>query len=269
MAASARNTVKGRKVEAWSPQVSADLYSSREYNLKERFASFWHQLDEVLELAPSSVLEVGPGGGLVTESLRRAGVEVTTLDLDPALRPDLVGSVTEIPLAGRSVDVALCSEVLEHMPWDDAVRALHELSRVSRLGAVISVPDDTPHVGIRLPLYFGKYVDRMRYHGRRGWIRMAVRREIRFRDLLWLMLVPRSWSIGSGTWQPRWLRVPHRSWRHEFDGEHYWELGTLGYPQARLVEAIEQAGFTLARDFRVPEHPWHHFFVLLPARSRA
>jgi SAM-dependent methyltransferase len=244
------------------PQVPADLYASREYNVKERFASFWHQIDEVRELRPSTVLEVGPGGGLVTNCLRRAGIEVRTLDLDPALHADLVASVTEIPLEDASVDVALCAEVLEHLPWKELESAVRELARVSRRGAVISVPDVTPYAGIRLPLYFGRYVSRLRRHGRRGALRMALRREIRLRDLLWLALVPRSWSWEAGTWVPRLIRIPHRPWRHEFDGEHYWELGTIGYPQTRLVETLEAAGFSVIRDFRVPEHPWHHFFVL-------
>jgi SAM-dependent methyltransferase len=247
---------------ALQPQVPADLYSSREYNIKERFASFWHQVDEVLDLAPATVLEVGPGGGLVTDLLRRAGVEVTTMDLDPAVQADVVGSVTEIPLEDRSVDVALCAEVLEHLPWEDAVRAINELARVARRGAVISVPDDTPYIGVRFPLYFCRYLDRLRLHGRRDALRAARRREIRLRDLLWLSLVPRSWSIERRTWEPSWLRIPHRPWRHDFNGEHYWELGTEGYTRVRIVESLEAAGFRVVRDFRVPEHPWHHFFVL-------
>lgn len=205
----------------------------------------------------------------MTHLLRRAGIEVTTLDLDPALGTDLVGSVSKIPLTDESVDVALCAEVLEHLPWADVQSAVRELARVARKGAVISVPDVTPYFGIRLPVYFGTYVNRLRRHGLRGAARMALRREIRWRDLLWLALVPERWSMERRTWEPRRNRIPHRPWALDFKGEHYWELGTLGYPRQRLVEALQAAGFRVVRDFRVPEHPWHHFFVLHRAPLRA
>lgn len=257
-------------IEAFRPQVSANLYSSREYNFKQRFASFWHQWDEVLDLRPGTVLEVGPGAGLVTGLLQGAGVEVTTLDVDPALRPDLVASVTEIPLEDRSVDVALCSEVLEHLPWDAAAQALRELARVVRIGAVVSAPDNSPYWGIPLPLYFGRYVERLRRHRRKGALLLALKRQLRWRDLLWLTLVPRSWSREQPRIvEPRFVPIPHVPWHHEFNGEHHWELGTSGYPVSRLTAELGAAGFRVVRDFRVPEHPWHHFFVLRRAGSGA
>ena len=66
------------------PQTPPHHYWSRAYNTKERFCSFWHQLDETLGLEPRSVLEVGPGSGLVTDWLLRADIQVTTLDVDTA-----------------------------------------------------------------------------------------------------------------------------------------------------------------------------------------
>ena len=53
-----------------SPEVTSDDYSSRAYNTKERVCSFWHQVDETFELGASTVLEVGPGAGFVTNWLR-------------------------------------------------------------------------------------------------------------------------------------------------------------------------------------------------------
>ena len=132
--------------EAYRPrrQVPPEHYWSRAYNTKERTNSYWHQVDEVLGLKAATVLEVGPGGGLVTDWLRRAGLEVTTLDMDPELGADLLGSVTDVPAAARSFDAVLCCQVLEHLPFPDAERALRELARVARIGAVVSVPDATP-----------------------------------------------------------------------------------------------------------------------------
>src|SRR5258706_10905902 len=134
-----------------SPNVVPDHYYSRAYNTKERTCSFWHQVDEVLELDAQKVLEVGPGSGFVTEWLRRAGVEVKTLDLDPELKPDLVGSVTEIPLEDDAADAVVCCQVLEHLPFEQLAPALSEMGRVTRRAAVISLPDVRPWVGLAYP----------------------------------------------------------------------------------------------------------------------
>jgi Methyltransferase domain len=53
---------------------------------------------------------------------------------------------------------------------------------------------------------------------------------------------------------------------HAFNGEHYWEVGKRGYPQARIRHAFERAGLGVEREFRVRENPYHHFFRLKPAR---
>jgi SAM-dependent methyltransferase len=246
-------------------QVAHEHYWSREYNTKERLCSFWHQLDEVLRLSPESVLEVGPGSGLVTGWLRHAGVQTTTVDVDSSVAPDVIGSVTDLPFDAQSFDVVLCAEVLEHLPWEDAEHALRELRRVARGGAVVSVPDDTPWVGKAYPLYYGLYAERLRREIPAGHLRpivAAVRRRARWRDALWVALVPHEWGIGSGTVELKRVPVPHRPWQHDFDGEHYWELGTAGYPVVRFRRSATAAGFEIVRDFRVPENPWHHFFTL-------
>jgi SAM-dependent methyltransferase len=245
------------------PQTPPHHYWSRAYNTKERFCSFWHQLDETLGLEPRSVLEVGPGSGLVTDWLLRADIQVTTLDVDTALRPDAVGSVTSIPFNESSFDVVLCGEVLEHLPWEEAEQGLIEVGRVARVGAVISLPDVTPWVGKAYPLYFGLYAEDARRRlgeGRVGPMFRALRGKARWRDVLWTQLVPAEWGLGGRAFELKHPPVPHRPWRHEFDGEHYWEIGTEGFPVSRIRDAIAAAGLSIVKDFRVPENPWHHFF---------
>jgi SAM-dependent methyltransferase len=243
-------------------------YSSRAYNTKERFCSFWHQLDETLSLDPRTVLEIGPGEGLVSDWLRRAGVDVTTVDIDPALSPDILGSATELPFENRSFDVVVCCEVLEHLPFEQSRRAMSEVARVSRTGAVISVPDNRPWVGVASPLYFGIYAGDLRRQlvgeGKLAVIRKVLRGEARLRDAIFVALVPDSWGYGGKTWEARRPPVPHRWVDHEFDGEHHWELGVAGYPVELFAGALSEAGLRVVRDFRVPENPWHHFFVVRP-----
>lgn len=122
-------------------QVPSNHYVHDKYLHKPRWISFWYHQREVRSFAPERVLEVGVGTGVVTALLRSQGITVQTLDIDAALAPDLVASVTHIPLADGAVDVALAGQVLEHLPWVDVVTALREMRRVAKKGVVVSVPD--------------------------------------------------------------------------------------------------------------------------------
>jgi len=49
---------------------------------------------------------------------------------------------------------------------------------------------------------------------------------------------------------------------HNFDGQHYWEIGKSGYRLGRIVNIIELAGFKIEKTYRVFERPYHRFFLL-------
>lgn len=203
-----------------APQVPPEHYERARYESKERFISYWHQIDEVRRLAPDTLLEVGIGSGFVSRYLRRLGLDVTTLDFDARLGPDVVGSVLEMPFERGAFDAVACFEVLEHLPYGRFGAALGELRRVARRHVLLSLPDAQKAytVRVRVPHVFG---------------------------VRWL--VPRPWG---------------RPKPHAFDGEHYWEIGKAGYPLGRICADVEQAGFEVAKTYRVFEHPYHRFFVL-------
>jgi SAM-dependent methyltransferase len=246
------------------PQVDASTYRSRAYLTKERVCSFWHQSDEVLALEPASVLEVGPGPGVVTGWLREAGLDVTTLDFAADVEPDVTAPVTRIPLPDGHVDVALCAQVLEHLPWDDVPRALRELARVSRRGVVLTVPDVSPFAGVSTPLYWGLYIEGVRRRipqGRFGLLAALLRRRIRLRDWLFTRIVPARWAIGgSAVALPSWA-IPHVPWHHDFDGEHYWEIGTADVTSEGFLALCHDAGLSVTRNYRVAENPFHRVVV--------
>lgn len=84
---------------------------------------------------------MGKGSGLGCILLERQGLEVTTLDIQPQLDPTVVGDVRRLPFDDRSFDLAVCCQVLEHLPRESFVPALRELRRVVRRGLVLSLPD--------------------------------------------------------------------------------------------------------------------------------
>ncbi|TCJ39643.1 class I SAM-dependent methyltransferase [Parafrankia sp. BMG5.11] len=106
-----------------------------------RWTSVWHQLNEVAALKPNKVMEVGPGAGYFKAAASCLGIPVETVDLDPELRPDHVASVTDLPFLDCSFDLTCAFQVLEHLPFEVALTALSELTRVARQHVVISLPD--------------------------------------------------------------------------------------------------------------------------------
>lgn len=122
-------------------QVEPDQYFTKAYDSKERFTSYWHQINEITTLNPETVLEIGIGNGFVSKYLRERKLEVVTLDIDKRLNPDIVGSVLNMPFSDKSFNVVACYEVLEHLLYDDFHKALSELFRVSNSYTILSLPD--------------------------------------------------------------------------------------------------------------------------------
>ncbi|MEW9533736.1 bifunctional 2-polyprenyl-6-hydroxyphenol methylase/3-demethylubiquinol 3-O-methyltransferase UbiG [Microbispora sp. NPDC049125] len=95
------------------------------------------------------VVDVGCGGGLVSERLASYGYRVTGVDLSPGtvetarkhaewahVEVDYqVGSAYDLPMEDGSVDAVVMSDVLEH--FDDVPRALAEAARVLRPGGML------------------------------------------------------------------------------------------------------------------------------------
>lgn len=123
----------------YASQVDKSHYG-RSYRSKDRWLSYFYQLLLVRAQAPASVLEVGPGEGVVTENLRRDGVRVVTCDIAEDLHPDVVGSITALPFKDGEFELALAAEVLEHIRFEDVSQALRELRRVSSKCVVVSLP---------------------------------------------------------------------------------------------------------------------------------
>jgi hypothetical protein len=122
-------------------QVDKSHYEWGRYLSQARWSSVWHQVDEVLKIKPRTVLEIGPGMGVFKQMIKLYSVQVETLDIDPALNPDYVGSATDLPFTDRSFDVVCAFQMLEHLPYETSLQAFKEMARVSKRNVVISLPD--------------------------------------------------------------------------------------------------------------------------------
>ena len=190
------------------------------YDTKGRFCSYWHQINEVIFLQPENILEIGVGNGFVSNYLKARNLNLITLDINEELKPDVTGSVLEIPFNDKFFDVVACYEVLEHLPYSEFSKALKEIHRVSRKHAVLSLPDVTTVYRINIELSRIKPIKK---------------------------LIPFPFT---------------RTKRHEFGGDHYFEMGKIGYPLKKIESDIEKSGFKIIITYRVFEFIYHRFFIL-------
>lgn len=122
-------------------------YNKKIHYSKNVFASYWHQIDEIVKKSPEKILEVGVAyGAFVSNYLKERKFDVTTIDIYEELKPDIIGNVLNIPFEENSYDLIGCFEVLEHLPIKDLNKALEELHRVSSKWVIISLPDQTKYI---------------------------------------------------------------------------------------------------------------------------
>jgi ubiquinone/menaquinone biosynthesis C-methylase UbiE len=122
--------------------VRQEKYDDRNPVVAFLVRRFFERIGGVLgALAPESLLDAGCGEG---ELLRRgalpSGLRPVLLDRRADSAAQVIGSVTGLPFAARSFDVATCFEVLEHL--EDPAAAVRELGRVARRAVVVSVPHE-------------------------------------------------------------------------------------------------------------------------------
>jgi SAM-dependent methyltransferase len=119
-------------------------YFSLDYDSKQRFASYWHQIDEIFGGKPEKILVVGVGNGFVARYLRSHEADVTTVDTDGSLGSDFASDVLDMPFEDETFDTVSCCQVLEHLPYQQFMPALREIGRVTKKRVVLSLPDIRP-----------------------------------------------------------------------------------------------------------------------------
>jgi len=113
----------------------------KNYDTKERWMSYWYQINKIMKLRPKNVLEIGIGNKLVSDYLKKRVINVTTVDINRDLEPDFVCSVTELSSTLKSkYDIILCAQVLEHLPFSEFEVSLKEIAKICERYAVITLP---------------------------------------------------------------------------------------------------------------------------------
>jgi len=154
------------------------LASLRDVARANRFlggtAAVLRRLDELLRPVPAgaalTLLDVGTGAGDIPRAARaRAarfglGLRLLAVERHPAAARHaaaggdvtaLLADAAALPLASRSVDLVLCSQLLHHYRGPALTAIVAELGRVARLGVVIAelVPSRIAALGLWLASY--------------------------------------------------------------------------------------------------------------------
>lgn len=201
-------------------QVDKKAYDFKKYCQPERWASYWHQIDEVLKVNPQSVLEIGVGDKVLANYLKdNTNISYTSADIAEDLHPDVITDIESLSFEDNSFDVACAFEVLEHLPFAKFSQALGELKRVTRNYVIISVPHWGRHFSFDIRMPFLKRL--------KGQFKFSL-----------------------------------KPLKHEFNGQHYWEIGKKDFPVEKIRKEIKKTGLVIVRDYVAFESPYHHFFVL-------
>lgn len=206
-------------------QVGTKHYNFDKYVSLKRWDSYYYQIKESLNTKGKEILLIGKGDGIVVEILKFYGKNVTVLDFDKDLKPDIVGSVTKLDeLLTKKYDVIVCCQVLEHIPFDEFENIIKQISDYTKEKFILSLPNDHYwwEFGFRVPI-----LDRKR------------------------LLIPMRFF-----WRRKWDMD-----KYGF-GEHYWEIDAEKQWKKKKIISILKKYFNLESAYIVKEHPYHMFFIM-------
>lgn len=139
-------------------QVNKNHYRFEQYSHLDRWASYYYQLQLLLEGGPDNVLEIGVGDKVLKNYLKdNTNIRYIAIDIDEDLKPDVVGDVRQLPFKDNTFDTVCAFEVLEHIPFEYFEQALKEMKRVSKKNVLISLPHFGPPVQLYIKLPFIKF----------------------------------------------------------------------------------------------------------------
>lgn len=199
-----------------------ETYFSEGYFTSAHFISIAEQIRLVSSLKRNNILEIGIGNGLVSDFLKKAGLNVTTVDINPNLNPDIVGSITDLAeiLQQRKFDIVLCSEVLEHMPFSNFEKAIGNIAAITSEYAVLTLPRSQKVI---LDFQFKLKIPKLPYIEK---------------GLFWAL--PES----------------------HINKEHHWELDSGELTETKNIKIILEKYFSILDFNRFRFRPVHHYFIL-------
>lgn len=143
---------KGRELEA---SYCKEVYSKDSYFELTQLQSQIFQILGIRKFKPKKILEIGIGSGFTSLFLKRAGYDVTTVDINENLQPDVCCDIANVNknINPDGFDLSVCCQVLEHIPFDEFEGCIKNLSLYGNL--YLTLPNYYSYFGfsgiLRLP----------------------------------------------------------------------------------------------------------------------
>jgi len=209
--------------------IDQNYYKFSKYVSLDRFNTYWFQINEVLNLEPKSVAEIGVGTGVVKYLVEGFGVPVTTIDINENLKPDVVAPITAAAAAlnGKTFDLVLCSRVFHHIPFADVEAAIKNIWQLTHKHAVLVLAAED----------FRLYAA----------LRLTSKRE-------------RFFSIPIPLFVKRMLISALRA-----SSEYYyniWKVGSAKHTRKANIDALISMKFSIIKSYPVPKNHGHIIYVL-------
>ncbi|MBZ8182202.1 MAG: methyltransferase domain-containing protein [Oscillatoria sp. PMC 1051.18] len=125
---------------------------AEEYLTRERLSSYYNQVRIIKSLGKQveNILEIGIYNSLFTEMLKINNYKITTADVNPELKPDLIVDLeTDFSLPQDKFEVIVLFQVLEHIPYQKFESTLKKLAEATKKYLVISLPYQTTFLSMR------------------------------------------------------------------------------------------------------------------------
>lgn len=246
-------TSQGDQQPTTSVQSWLHLDKDFRFGNEERGSAQWYQVALLVNIRAqaglNSILEIGPGRGVMGALLQHIGFSYQTLsDLESQreLPHPLLQRVTEAEVT----DIVCAYQVLEH----NSLRSLHEnlrqLASLSRRFVVISLPVAKPFIRLELePKLWSGYSITARTRLTRTWYLPR-----------WILPRPRSrkWLSALGA-TPLAERSEENGQEVVASHNHLWEVGEKGAQLHQIVQLAEWANLRLTRHSYAPFFPQQIF----------
>lgn len=180
----------------------------------------FHVLRDLCAQVDGDVLEVGTGDGVVRRCVLPFVRSYRVMDVNAQLHPDVLADLLDPqPALAAAFDAVVCTEVLEHLPFDQFPTALAHLRGFLRPGGrlFLTLPHRKAHLLLVTP---------------------------RQRLLTWRL------PVGLTDLGEAWNRfVRRRIW---IDPHHHWEIGDGRVRRAQVQALLQQAGLQTAAFAELP-----------------
>jgi len=102
---------------------------------------YWYQVRDIRDVSKpeDKILEIGVGTRFTSNYLKSKDYDVTTIDIDPDKKPDIVANVSDYQFEETFTNV-MAFEVFEHIPFDDFQKILAKIHTICTGRLLISLP---------------------------------------------------------------------------------------------------------------------------------